>query len=43
MRIEAFTILNGKYDQRLMEQGILQATGYPAEMADFYSAISAGY
>ena len=26
-----------------MEQGILQATGYPAEMADFYSAISAGY
>ena len=22
---------------------MLQATGYPAEIADFYSAISAGY
>ena len=43
MKTDASIILDAKYDQRLMEQGMLQATGYPAEIADFYSAISAGY
>ena len=31
MKIDASIILDAKYDQRLMEQGMLQATGYPAE------------
>ena len=43
VKIDASIILDAKYDQRLREQGMLQATGYPAEIADFYSAISAGY
>ena len=43
MKIDASIILDVKYDQRLMEYGMLQATGYPAEIADFYSAISVGY
>ena len=42
MKIDASIILNAKYDQSLMEQGMLQATGYPAAIADFYSAISGG-
>ena len=43
MKIDASIILDAKYDQRLREKGMLQATGYPAEIADFYLAISAGY
>ena len=36
-------MLDAKYDQRLMAQEMLEATEYPAEIANFYSAISAGY
>ena len=43
VKIDASIILDAKYDQRLRESGMLQATGYPAEIPDFYSAISAGY
>ena len=42
MKIDASIILDAKYDQRLMEPGMFQATGYPAKIADFYSAMSAG-
>ena len=41
MKIDASIKVDAKCDQRLTEQEMLQATGYPAEIADFYSAISA--